>query len=582
MSFTEILRVLEEIVRTPSYYVVGCIGSKLIYGSTEEETLDLWALDLVSMEKRRLTKGGIHSVATPRKGASVAIYTKDVSGGREIQEIHAITATGEETKLPRAPLTRIIGIAYDNEKIVYTGSTEKKVSVYAIWFTGEVEKLIDLDALAFITDVNGKYAVGYGQLAKNPKSYEIFILNIGMGELKVYTPKEGSVNKLPKIMGSKVLFETNALGQNGKLVIYDVEENALTEAKFSFKDYYEFSPIEHANYGWLGKDIIWAIGKRNGITKAFIDGKELPIPEGYIENMAFLNDKAYLSYSSLTEPFRIYEVDLKSWKSKVIIDNKLSKDVKERFGNVRFVKYKSFDRLEIPAYVIESNIAKKPGPTVVHVHGGPWWEVPNRWNLFIASLVATGFHVIAPNFRGSTGYGEEFRNLDIGDPGGGDLKDVVYAAKFIKEAGLASKVAIMGYSYGGFMTFLATVREPDIWCCGVAGAGVTDWEEMYELGDAIFKKFIETLFANNKEILKERSPITYANNLKAPLCIIHPQNDSRTPLKPVLKYVSLLQEKGKSFELHVIPDIGHAIRRVNDMAKIVFPAIIFLKEKMGE
>ncbi len=580
MNLSEIVSILEEIVKAPTYYVIGAIGKYLIYASDEQGILDLWSLNVVTYERTKLTEGGIHSAATPRNGVSVAVYTVDVSGGREIQEIKAITPTGEKVKLPKHPLTRVFGIAYDNEKIVYTGSTEKEVALYSIWFTGEVEKLTTLNALAFVTDVDGKYIVGYGDLHGNPRSSELFIYDIESKEMRIYTPKKGSVNKAPKIMGSKVLFETNAFGKEGELVIYDVESESIVKPEFKFEDYDKFAPVEHSNYGWTYDGRVWAIGKRNGVTKIFIDGKEIPTPEGYVSNIALVNGKIYFAHSSLKEPYRIFEVDVKTRKLKVVVDNSISAKVREKFGNVSFIKYRSFDGLEIPAYIIESLAGRKPGPTVVYVHGGPWWEVPNKWDVFIASLVATGFHVIAPNFRGSTGYGEKFRLMDIGDPGGGDLEDVVYAAKYVKEKGIASKVAIMGYSYGGFMMFLATVKKPDAWCCGVAGAGITDWEEMYELSDAIFKKFIETLFNNRKELLKERSAITYVDNLKVPLCIIHPQNDSRTPLKPVLKYVSKLLEKNKSFELHVIPNIGHVIRKVSDIAKIVLPSIVFLKEKM--
>jgi len=191
--------------------------------------------------------------------------------------------------------------------------------------------------------------------------------------------------------------------------------------------------------------------------------------------------------------------------------------------------------------------------------------------------------VLAPNFRGSTGYGEEFRRRIIGDPGGGDLEDVVYAKKWGVESSLAKEgeVCVFGYSYGGYATLLALGKKPSEWKCGVAGAAIADWVEMYELSDAIFKKFIETLFAGKMELLEERSPIKYVENVRAPLCIIQPQNDSRTPLKPVLKYVSRLLELGKVFELHVAPDMGHVIRTMDDAVKVLLPALLFLKRYLG-
>lgn len=134
----------------------------------------------------------------------------------------------------------------------------------------------------------------------------------------------------------------------------------------------------------------------------------------------------------------------------------------------------------------------------------------------INSLRAAGYHVVAPNFRGSTGYGEKFRQLDIRDLGGGDLMNIVYARKHAIETGLTDehKIAVMGYSYGGFMTYLATVKHPELWRCSIAGAGIVDWEELYHLSDSIFKQFVEILFTGKKELWKDRSAINFAENLR--------------------------------------------------------------------
>jgi len=92
------------------------------------------------------------------------------------------------------------------------------------------------------------------------------------------------------------------------------------------------------------------------------------------------------------------------------------------------------------------------------------------------------FAVLAPNFRGSTGYGAEFRNMDLSDAGGGDLEDVVYGAKWLarKPEIDGSKIAIMGGSYGGFMTLIALTKKPEVFAAGVAYVPVTDWLEMYD------------------------------------------------------------------------------------------------------
>ncbi|TRM83530.1 S9 family peptidase, partial [Sulfolobus sp. F3] len=248
-------------------------------------------------------------------------------------------------------------------------------------------------------------------------------------------------------------------------------------------------------------------------------------------------------------------------------------------GEVEYIKIKS--EVEVPTWIIKSNRGRVPGIGIVYVHGGPWSDVDDSWNLLISPLLLFGYHVIAPNFRGSTGYGSKFNLMDIGDPGGGDLRDVVKARDYAVEKGIVKRIGIMGYSYGGYMTLLAVGKELDKWDFGIAGASVADWVEMYELSDATFRSFIEILFnGKNLELMKERSPITYVKNVKVPLCIIHSQNDSRTPLSPVMRYVQELHKSGKSFELHVVPNMGHAIYNVDNAIDILLPAIIFLKRQM--
>ena len=239
----------------------------------------------------------------------------------------------------------------------------------------------------------------------------------------------------------------------------------------------------------------------------------------------------------------------------------------------------SFDGLRIPTSILESRAASKPGPAVVYPHRGPWSEVADSWSPIIVTLAALGFHVVAPNFRGSTGYGAGFRKMNIGDPGGADMEDVAAARSWAIESGLSKEglVSIVGYSYGGYTVSKQLTRKPMLWRCGMAGAPVADWEEMYELADAYFRSFQETLFGGKKELFRERSPITYVENLEAPLCIVEPQNDSRTPIQPVLNSVERLVKLGKSFELHVIPDMGHRVS-LNDeaLARFLLYAVSFL------
>jgi len=577
MEASDRVRLLERIVRLPQYQIMGHSGGRVVYASTVGGTVELWSLDVSKGETSRIAAGPVHSCAAVKPSSPYAVYTRDVAKGREQQNLYCVDVKGgEERQITDAPM-RVFGMAIGDGRVAFTGATERDVAVYVATTDGSLEKVRVLDAMAFVTDAGGRLVVGHGAF-ESPRSRELFIIDLDAGSMRVYTPRSGSSNALPRVSGLRILFKSNFAGRE-RLYLYDAETSSLEGVRFSFGDYDGYEPVEHLDYGWADGGI-WAIGKREGRSRLFLDGREVASLEGFVSSAAILGGVAYATVSSLKSPEKIYELPLEGGSWRAVAGEDLPEDLRARLGEVRFVRYTSFDGLEIPMYVVESALGK-PGPTVVYVHGGPWSEVADRWHRTIASLVASGYHVVAPNFRGSTGYGEEFRILDIGDPGGGDLMDVVWARNWALETGLASRVAVLGYSYGGYITYLALGRFPELWSCGVAGAGVVDRRETYEMSDAIFRKFLDVLFAGREELFEERSPITYVANVRAPLCILHPQNDTRTPLRPVLRYVSRLLELGKTFEVHILPDVGHIIANTEDALRLLLPAILFLDRYVG-
>ncbi len=583
-SYREIVSIVEEIITIPGYSVVGISGGRrLIYLSTQEGFVDLYSLDLETGERIRVTSGERVLGATTSEDSKLFPYIRDTTAGKELGTvILADSVTGEKVEVEGLKPTRITGIAWDGEKLLISGIVEGGTGIWIARPGGRAELIQRLSGGAFVSSVRGGLAAGSGWLAGDARSLELFILDLSSGRLNIYTPRRGSRNLPPVISrGGKILFASNYAGPE-RLYTLDPGSMGLEQLRTSHTDHLRHGVAEYVHYEWLDDEKAWFLGERDGRVRIYVDGKEIPLPPGFSGSATYYRagSRFILSRSSLRSPTAIISVGIDG-SYREVIGSRLSRNVARRLGRVYFVRIRSFDGLSIPTFVVESRAAPRPGPTVIYVHGGPWAEVPDAWDRVIASLAASGYHVVAPNFRGSTGYGEEFRRLDIGDPGGGDLMDVVYAARWARESGLASKIAIFGYSYGGFMAVWATVREPDVWDAAVAGASVPDWGEMYELGDSLLKQFALLLFDGKREMWKERSAINYAERLKAPICLIHPQNDTRTPLRPVLRYAQKLLELGKRFELHVIPDMGHYISDIKTAIEAFLPGIMFLKKTIG-
>ncbi len=578
-GYGDLISRLERLVKTPLYTLVGIASERLIYYTSEQGVLKIWSSNLDGSDKKPVSGERVTGVYRPLPSDKYVFYTRDVTKGKELSQIYIydLEEEAEKKALEMTP-TRVIGVSYNDDKVVYTGAAEDGVALFMGDLFGKAEKLVSKPTWMFVSSFDGRYVVGTGQFKGNPRSMELFRYDVSSGEFLVFTPKEGSMNTATRIYNGKLIFRSNFEGRDWNYVIdvskFDVDSiEPLPDPGVE-----GILDVEPAT--WLSTgEVSYTIRSRRG--NLAVAGDELiDLGRGTPHVVEKFNGDLYLTFSSFTEPPGIYR-----WR-----DGELTKihgadpgqALPENGISVELKWIKSVDELEIPTWILENKNVSKPGPTVIYVHGGPWSHVEDWWSMLILGLVISGFHVVAPNFRGSTGYGTEFMKMDIGDPGGMDMEDIEAATKYAVESGLASKKAIMGYSYGGFMTFLSTVKKPDTWDAGVAGAGIVDWEMMLEMSDPFFQYFIHILFNGNRELMKDRSAINFVENLKKPLCIIHPQNDTRTPLKPVLKYIEKLLELGKTFEVHIIPDMGHGVESVDDIFKILFPAILFLKKNIAE
>jgi dipeptidyl aminopeptidase/acylaminoacyl peptidase len=203
-----------------------------------------------------------------------------------------------------------------------------------------------------------------------------------------------------------------------------------------------------------------------------------------------------------------------------------------------------------------------PHPTLMLVHGGPHHHDADGWDPEVQAFVDHGYLVALVNYRGSTGYGKRWQDALEGDPGRPEIEDVTAGRDDLVARGLADpdQVAISGASWGGYVTLQTIGTRPEGWRAAMAVVPVADYLAAYADESEALQAFDRSLFGGGPderpELFVERSPITHAHRVKAPVLLMVGDNDTRCPLQQVLNYADRLAALGKPFELDRF-DAGH-------------------------
>ena len=250
------------------------------------------------------------------------------------------------------------------------------------------------------------------------------------------------------------------------------------------------------------------------------------------------------------------------------------------------IHYPSTDgKWQISAFVYVPHNLKRDGknPAIVSIHGGPASQSMNGFNPITQFIINHGYLVIVPNYRGSTGYGSEFMEANRFDVGGGDYQDVLAAAAWIKKTGYVdpAKLVIMGGSYGGYMATLGLTKSPDAWAAGVAIIPFVNWFTLYETGDPGLRQYELTLVGDpikNKALYEDRSPIFFAERIKAPLLLLAGGNDPRCPKSEAEQMANAVKKRGGIVELKIYEDEGHGFTRIENEIDALKRVADFLKK----
>lgn len=376
-----------------------------------------------------------------------------------------------------------------------------------------------------------------------------------------------------------LIYGSDAKGEFAQAWRYDLQSGAHSALISADWD------VSYVTYSPSGRYRVHAINEDASTRLTILDQQQNEslelsgLPQGDIRQVQFDKSETLVAVTvaSDTSPSDVFVAEVGS-RASSRLTRALNPEIDQSvLVDATIARYPSFDGLMIPGvlYKPQNAAAATPAPAIVLVHGGPGGQSRRGYNAMVQHLVNHGYAVFAANNRGSSGYGKTFYHLDDKRHGDVDLKDIVYARKYLESLDWVdkNKIGIMGGSYGGYMTAAALAFEPDAFDVGVNIFGVTNWVRTLTSIPPWWASFRESLFdemgdpAVDAERHRAISPLFHAGKIKKPLLVVQGANDPRVLQVESDELVAAVRANSVPVDYVLFPDEGHGfLKRENRIA----------------
>jgi dipeptidyl aminopeptidase/acylaminoacyl peptidase len=358
--------------------------------------------------------------------------------------------------------------------------------------------------------------------------------------------------------------------RQARLALYDVRSRTLTDAADRTFD------LEPRGLNWTpdSKALVFSVGKGTYLEVFSYDVSARRYAQLTTNKFIALGSiakngsKAAFVMESATQPADVYAADL-TFAAPRKLSNVNPEASELALGETEVITWKN-EGFDIEGVLVKP-VGYRPGtryPLLVVVHGGPAGAHFNNFRVGYGDggqhWAGQGWAVLYPNPRGGTNYGEKFLRANIPDWGGGDFRDIMTGVDAVIASGIADpdRLAIQGWSYGGYMTSWA-VTQTNRFKAAMVGAGITNLWSMYGTND--LPNYLAAFFGGtpSKETLPlymERSAVTHAHKATTPTLILHGGNDERVPIGQPMEFYRALKERGTPVELVFYPRQGHGLQ----------------------
>lgn len=518
--------------------------------------------------------------------------------GNEKEGFYFISSDGLEEKelLPTSDAYRYFG-DFNKDGSLFTYSTTERngvdFDIHVYDLNSKKDKKVYMGKLGYYPisfSPDGRYIIISESIGED--SNNLFLLNLSDSTLfQINKPKDysyfGGIQW--KSDGSAFYMLTNVAEEYTGIALYTLNSNTL---EYKFQEENDIEQLLLAN----SDNLLHWISNEAGYSKHHIidlnDGSEVASPswpKGILSLTTSKkgDNKLIAQINSPNSPG-----DLWSWKpsSKEVIQVTESSQAGLNLNNAVLPKAHNFlarDGLKIHGLLYSPKDISQSTPVIIRVHGGPTGQARPRFNALLQYLVARGFAVFDLNFRGSTGYGKTYARENNLRKRENELYDLEDAVKYLTNSniGNSKRTAIMGGSYGGYLTMAAMTRLPEVFNCGVAFVGVSNWITALEGASPELKASDRLEYGDidnpeDRMFFESISPIKYIDQVQSPVMVLHGANDPRDPVTESDRFVEGIRKNGGEVEYLRFPDEGHGIRKINNRIIAFVRVAEFLEQKL--
>ena len=269
-----------------------------------------------------------------------------------------------------------------------------------------------------------------------------------------------------------------------------------------------------------------------------------------------------LTCTGATAPFDIWSFEIETGVWRMLTRSPHAGIALEELVRPELVRFPAADDLPLSAWLYRPRGFEGPGPTVLNFHGGPEGQERPYFSYLYQALVEAGIAVLAPNVRGSDGFGKTFVHLDDGPLRVGAVRDILSCVQFVTRSSIADgrRIGIMGGSYGGYMTMAGLTEFPGDFAAGADFFGIVNFETFFANCEPWMAAISKVEYGDpesQRDLLRSLSPIHKIDRVTAATLVLHGANDTNVPVVEAEQIVTSLKRRNVPVEYVLFPDEGH-------------------------